>query len=98
MKRWRIGLAVVAMTASGIALADLWPRAREAAAILAAQDDPVALSDLQVDSVLRANSALRNQQNVVVGQIEAALAAHDSGLAASFVDLANAKNVALPDD
>jgi len=92
MKRWRIGLTVAAMTASGIALAAVWPHAREAAAILAAQDDPPALSDLQV------NSALRNNQNLVAGQIEAALAAHDTGLASSFVDLAKAKNVSLPDD
>jgi len=92
MKRRRIGLALAAMTVSGAALAAVWPHAREAGAILAAQDDPPALSELQV------NSALRNSQNLMAGQIEAALAAHDSGLASSFVDLAKAKNVALPDD
>jgi hypothetical protein len=60
--------------------------------MLAAQDDPAELSDIQV------NSALRNNQNVVASQIEAALAAHDTGLASSFVDLAKAKNIALPED
>src|SRR6202142_1103190 len=92
MKRWRIGLALAAMTVSGAALAVVWPHAREAGAILAAQDDPAELSDLQV------NSALRNSQTIVADQIEAALAAHDTGLAASFVDLAKSKNISLSDD
>src|ERR1700722_12062193 len=92
MKRRRIGLALAAMTVSGAALAGLWPHAREAGAILAAQDDPAELSDLQV------SSALRNSPNMVAGQIEAALAAHDTGLASSFVDLAKAKNISLSDD
>jgi hypothetical protein len=92
MKRRRIGLALAAMTVSGAALAAIWPHAREAGAILAAQDDPAELSDLQV------NSALRNSQNIVAGQIEAALAAHDTGLASSFVDLAKAKDISLSDD
>ncbi|MGA2996381.1 hypothetical protein [Bradyrhizobium sp.] len=92
MKRRRIGLALAAVTVSGAALVAVWPHARQAGAILAAQDDPVELSDLQVDS------ALRNSQNIVADQIEAALAVHDTGLAASFVDLARSKNISLPDD
>jgi hypothetical protein len=92
MKRRRIGLALAAMTVSGAALTAIWPHAREAGAILAAQDDPVGLSDLQL------NSALRNNQNIVAGQIEAALAAHDTGLASSFVDLAKAKDISLSDE
>src|ERR1700678_4022203 len=92
MKRWRIGLALAAMTVSGAALAVVWPHALEAGAMLAAQDDPAELSDLQV------NSVLRNSQNIVATQIESALAAHDAGLAESFVDLANGKNIALPED
>ena len=92
MKRWRIVLALAAMTVSGAALAVAWPRARDAGAMLAAQDDPVELSDLQV------NSALRNGQNLITTQIEAALAGHDAGLAESFVDLAKAWNIALPED
>ena len=92
MKRRRIGLAFAAMTVSGAALAAVWPHAREAGAMLAAQDDPVELSDIQL------NSALRNSQNIVASQIEGALAAHDAGLAQSFVDLAKAKDIPLPDD
>ncbi len=92
MRRWRIGLALTAMTASAAALAVVWPHAREAGAMLAAQDDPAELSDLQV------GSALRKSQNMVASQIESALAAHDTGLASSFVDLAKARNIALPED
>jgi hypothetical protein len=91
MRRWRIALALATMTVSGAALAVAWPYAREAGAILAAQDDPAELSDLQV------NSVLRNSQNIMASQIEFALAAHDTGLAESFVDLAKAKNIALPE-
>jgi len=92
MKRWRIGLALAAMAVSGAALAAAWPHAREAGAILAAQDDPVELSDIQ------ANSALRNSRSIVAAQIEDALTAQDAGLAQSFVELATAKNIPLPDD
>jgi hypothetical protein len=80
------------MTVSGFALVDLWPRAQESYAILAAQDDPVALSDLQL------NSALRNSQTAISDNIEAALAANDAGLAGSFVDLAREKNIPLPEE
>ena len=62
------------------------------AAILAAQDDPAVLSDLQL------NSALRNNQTVIAENIEAALAANDADLASSFVDLARDKNISLPDE
>jgi hypothetical protein len=80
------------MTVSGIALADLWPHAREAYTILAAQDDPAALSEIGI------NSALRNSQKTISENIEAALAAHDADLANSFVDLAREKNISLPDE
>ena len=90
--RRQIGLALAAMVASGAALAAAWPHAREAGAILAAQDDPAALSDLKI------NSALRNNQDVIAGQVNAALEAHDAGLASSFVDLARAKDIPLPDE
>jgi hypothetical protein len=92
MKRSRIGWVVAVMTASGAALTVLWPHARDAYAILAAQNDPVELSDIQL------NSALRNSQIAVADQIEAALAADDADLANSFVDLAREKNVSLPSE
>ena len=75
-----------------MACALLWPHARDAGAMLAAQDDPAVLSDLQI------NSALRNNHDVVAEHIEAALAANDADLANSFVDLARDKNIAVPDE
>jgi hypothetical protein len=90
MKRLRIGRVLAVMMVSGAALAMLWPHARDAGTMLAAQDDPAQLSDLQL------NSALRNNQNIIAEQIEAALAANDAGLADSFVDLAREKDVSLP--
>jgi hypothetical protein len=92
MRRLRIGSALAFMTVSGIALAVVWPHARDAEAILAAQDDPAELSDLQL------NSALRNNQAVIKENIEAALAANDADLASSFVDLAREKDISLDDD
>jgi hypothetical protein len=92
MKRSRIVWAMAGMAVSGIALAELWPHAREAYAILAAQDDPAALSEIKL------NSAVRNNQTVIADNIEAALAANDAGLASSFVDLAREKNMSLPDE
>jgi hypothetical protein len=92
MKRLRLGSAVAGMALCGIACALLWPHARDAGAILAAQDDPAALSDLQL------NSALRDNQAVVEQNIEAALAASDADLAGSFVDLAREKSIAVDDE
>src|SRR5882724_1460340 len=92
MKRWRLGLAVAGVAVCVIACALLWPRARDAGAILAAQDDPAALADVQL------NAALRNNQAVIAQNIEAALAAGDADLANSFVDLAREKNIAVNDE
>jgi hypothetical protein len=92
MNRSRIARALAVMTVSGYALAALWPHARDAYATLAAQDDPAVLSDIGL------NSALRNSQTVFTDNIEAALAAHDAGLADSFVDLARERDISLPDD
>jgi len=68
----------------------LWPRAHDAGAVLAAQDDPVTLADAQVDV------ALRNDPSVLNRQIEEALTARDADLANSFVEVAASKNVTLP--
>src|SRR5450755_2412468 len=92
MKRARIGSALVGTTVCAVACALLWPHARDAGAILAAQDDPAALSDIQL------NSALRDNQPVVAANIEAALAAKDADLARSFVELAAEKDIALSGD
>jgi len=80
------------MTVCAVACALLWPHARDAGAILAAQDDPAQLSDIQLDS------ALRNNQAVVAENIEAALAANDADLANSFVDLAREKSISVSDE
>jgi hypothetical protein len=89
MKRLRIGSALAGMVVCAVAGMLLWPHARDAGVVLAAQDDPAELSDIQL------NSALRNNQAVVAQNIEAALAANDADLAGSFVDLAKAKNISL---
>ncbi len=70
----------------------LWPHARDAGAILAAQDDPAALSDIQL------NSALRDNKPVIAANIEAALAAKDADLASSFVELAREKGIPVADE
>src|SRR3984893_4632902 len=92
MKRSPIGSALIGMAVCAAAFAVLWPHARDAGAILAAQDDPAELSDLQL------NSALRNDRAAVEQNIEAALAAGDADLAASFVELAGQKNISLNDE
>src|SRR4051795_5015239 len=88
----RIGAAMTGMAGCAVACALLWPHARDAGAILAAQDDPAQLSDIQL------NSALRNTPDIIAQNVEAALAANDADLANSFVELAAAKNIRLPED
>jgi hypothetical protein len=92
MQRSRISWALATTVACAVACALLWPHARDAGAILAAQDDPAELSDIQF------NSALRNNRAIIEQNIEAALAANDAGLAGSFVDIAREKNISLPDE
>jgi hypothetical protein len=92
MGRLRLGLTMAGMAISAAACVALWPHAHDAGAILAAQDDPALLSDLQL------NSALRNNQALIVDNIEAALAANDADLANSFVELAAEKIIPLTDD
>ena len=96
MRRLRFGSALAGalgcMALSVAVCAALWPHAREATAILAAQDDPATLSDLHI------NSALRSNQSLVADHIEAALAEGDSDLANSFVELAHDKGIAVSDE
>src|SRR5713101_9988741 len=92
MKRPRIGSALAGMTVCAVACAVLWPHARDAGAILAAQDDPAVLSDLQL------NSVLRNDRAVIAGNIEAALAANDADLANSLVELARERSISLGEE
>jgi hypothetical protein len=92
MKRLRISLALGGMAVFATAGALLWPHARDAGVILAAQDDPAELSDIQLDS------ALRNNQATIADNVEAALAANDADLANSFVELAKDKDIVLAED
>lgn len=87
----RIGLTLAGAVASAAVFSLLLPHAREAGSLLLAQDDPVALSDSQINSALRTNAA-----TIGLG-IEQALDAKDADLANSFADLARDKGVALPD-
>ena len=92
MKRSKIIWMTAMVAVSGAALAATSPRAHNAIALLAAQDDPAELSDIRIDS------ALRNNQYVINDQIEAALEDHDAGLAESFVGLAREKGISVPDE
>src|SRR6202163_1995363 len=92
MKPSRIAWALTGLAVCTVACALLWPHARDAGAILAAQDDPAVLAELQL------NSALRNNQAVIAENIEAALAANDADLANSFVDLAGEKSISVSDE
>ena len=92
MNRVWLSLAVAGMAASAAVGAVIWPHARDAGIVLAAQDDPAALVDFRINSTLRRNPALISEN------IEAALTAGDADLAASFVALARERNIPLADD
>ncbi|HUN97740.1 MAG TPA: hypothetical protein VMU69_16105 [Bradyrhizobium sp.] len=92
MKLLRLGSALAATAACAATCVLLWPHARDAAALLSAQSDPVELSDI------RLNAVMQNDNAVISRNIEAALAANDADLADSFVELAKAKNISLNDE
>lgn len=92
MMQWRIGGAMTGAAMFATAFVLLWPHARDAGAVLIAQDDPARLADLQLDS------AFRNDPALVARNVEAALAARDPDLAKSFVDLATARGISMPDE
>jgi len=92
MKWLRISTALAGIAACSFMLVQVAPHAREAGAIFVAQDDPAALSELKLDTLLR------QKDRLVQDQIEAALTAGDADLADSFVALARDRNIALPDD
>lgn len=91
-KRTKLGVAMASTLVSAVLGATLWPNAREAWAVLAAQDDPAELSSLQF------NSALRNNPGLIRDNMEAALAAGDTDLAGSFAELARDRDVALDEE
>ena len=83
----RLAWVLVATLALGITAAWVAPRGLEADALLAIENDPVALADHALDRSFDAARASR--------EIEEALAAGDADLANSFVELAQARQVAL---
>lgn len=89
MKWLQISTALATLVACSVVLVQIVPHAREAGAVLAAQDDPAALSELQLDSLLGKNTLVNTPGKnaaIVQDNIEAALAAHDADLASSFVE------------
>jgi hypothetical protein len=92
MRRGRISSALVGVAVCAVLAVALWPHAHHAGIVLAAQDDPAELADVQVNSVLRQNQA------IVAQNIEDALASRDADLANSFVALARDKDIPIADD
>ncbi|WP_410053149.1 hypothetical protein [Bradyrhizobium sp. SZCCHNR1015] len=92
-KRIKLGLslALAGLAVSAAVGAAVWPHAYGAGAIMAAQDDPARLSELQVASVLQTDPARINSG------IKDALEAGDPDLAESFVALARDHQVTLDD-
>jgi hypothetical protein len=90
--RFRVEAVLTGLAACAMSCALLWPHAQTAGLLLAARHDPAKLSDL------RLNSALRNSPDLIVKNVEAALAAGDADLADSFVQLAMARNLVLPEN
>jgi hypothetical protein len=82
-----IRLSLLLVAALAIATWLVVPQGIAAARWLAAQDDPVALTDLALDQSFHAAVAGR--------EIEAALAAGDVELAESFLELARERNVVV---
>ncbi len=92
MKRLGIGSALAVTALCTVTCALLWPHARDAGRILAAQNDPAELADVRI------NSMLRNDPQLIAGNIEAALEANDADLAGSFVELARERNIPVGED
>jgi hypothetical protein len=87
VKGWRIGLPLWLAVACAIVMPGVVSRGIEAGAWLAAQDDPVRLSDLGLDRSFDAAVAAR--------EIRAALGEGDIELAQSFLELARDRQVPL---
>ncbi|HEU0148173.1 MAG TPA: hypothetical protein VFR21_15020 [Bradyrhizobium sp.] len=92
MRRGRISSGFAGLAITVAIGAAMWPHVHHAGSVLAAQDDPVRLADLQLDQ------ALRQDQAAIAGNIESALAAGDADLASSFVELARDKQIGISDE
>src|SRR5690242_3074350 len=83
----RIGCCVIGALACAAMFAIVSPNARNAVAMLMAQDDPAALSELQLRTTARPKPA------DIEREIDAALASGDTDLAESLVGLARDLNI-----
>jgi hypothetical protein len=90
--RARISTGLAGLAISIAVGAAMWPHVRHAGSVLAAQDDPAQLADLQLDT------ALQQDRAAIAGNIDAALAVGDADLANSFVMLAQDKHLTLSDE
>lgn len=88
----RSAASLACVGAFATALFVAWPDARDAVAIFASQDDPAALSELQIRRTVAGDPQL------VEREIEAALNDGDVDLAQSFADLARAQKLAVSVD
>jgi len=89
--RLKLGIAKAGIALCAVALVLTLPHARRSAALLAAQDDPAQLSELQI------GSALQHDPELIERHISEALDAKDANLASSLVELAAARNIKLPE-
>ncbi len=87
MRRVRIGPAVLVAAALAALACYVVPRGIEANSLLTIEDDPASIADRALDEKFNATIAQR--------EIETALAAKDADLAASFVELSGARQIAL---
>ncbi len=83
--RFGIVVSLLAAIACGIAALLVVPRGIEAESLLALRDEPGKIADRALDEIVEAP--------LVTREIEAALAAKDSDLAKSFIDLAKDRRV-----
>ncbi|ABE40514.1 conserved hypothetical protein [Rhodopseudomonas palustris BisB5] len=90
--RLKLGIAKAGIALCAVALVLALPHARRSAALLAAQDDPAQLSELQI------GSALQQDPGLIERHISDALDAKDADLASSLVELAATRNIKLPED
>jgi hypothetical protein len=91
MRAGRVGAGFLVLAASSFAALGIWtvPRGVDAGRALAHRDDPAAIAGRMLDRRFNAEVAARG--------IDAALAGNDADLARSFVELADARHVAIDD-
>jgi hypothetical protein len=92
VRRGRISTGFAGLAITVAIGAAMWPHVHQAGSVLAAQDDPARLADLQLDHTLQQDQA------AITGNIESALAAGDADLASSFAELARDKHIGISNE